>query len=52
MLMVLGTFGTVFADNGDTDVEVSEKIQWLIDAGIVKGNETGDYMLEQNIDRA
>lgn len=50
LVMVLGTFGTVFAE--EPTVAVNEKIQWLIDQGIVTGNESGDLMLDKTIDRA
>lgn len=46
LVMVLGTFGTVFAATGN------EKIDWLVDQGIVTGNESGDLMLDKTIDRA
>lgn len=47
LVMVLGTFGTVFAaETGN------EKIDWLVEQGIVKGDASGDLMLDKNIDRA
>ncbi len=47
LVMVLGTFGTVFAAETGND-----KIDWLVEQGIVKGNASGDLMLDKTIDRA
>ncbi|MCQ4924005.1 S-layer homology domain-containing protein [Tissierella carlieri] len=47
LVMVLGTFGTVFAAETGSD-----KIDWLVEQGIVKGDASGNLMLDKNIDRA
>ncbi|WP_308523409.1 S-layer homology domain-containing protein [uncultured Tissierella sp.] len=47
LVMVLGTFGTVFADGTG-----SEKIDWLVKQEMIKGDQSGDLKLDSKIDRA
>lgn len=49
LTLVLGSFSFAFADTGLT---AAQKIEELKRLGFVKGNETGDLMLDKNIDRA
>lgn len=48
LVMVLGTFGTVFAEETGTG---SEKIDWLVKQGIVQGTSQG-LELDKTVDRA
>ena len=47
LVMVLGTFGTVFAAPTD-----NERVDWLIEEGLVLGYGDGTYGLEKAITRA
>ncbi|MBU5313139.1 S-layer homology domain-containing protein [Tissierella carlieri] len=49
LVMVLGTFGTVFAETAETTLD--SKVQWLIDQGLLQGDGSGDYGLEKTVTR-
>lgn len=49
LVLVLGSFSSVFAAKPETDVEVAELLQEL---GILLGNASGDLMLDKDLNRA
>lgn len=51
LVMVLGTLGTAFADTAAAPA-VNEKLEKLKELGLVIGNESGDFGLENAITRA
>lgn len=53
LTLVLGSFSMAFADTADnTSLTTEQKIEYLKQNGFIKGNESGDDMLDVEIDRA